>query len=326
MSLKIIKAGLLDTVQDGGRYGYQHSGINPGGAMDRFAATLGNALVGKELNAPVVELHFPAAQIRFQKPAILCLTGADFEPVINGNAVAMNTPVAVNEGAVLSFRKKRSGARCYLSVLNALQLPPWLKSYSTNTKVSAGGYKGKRLEKGDEINFEPIEFTIQKEFQLLPWKYHFDETRNNEIHFVPGPEWDWVTTRSQTFFLNNSFRITPASDRMGFRLQSEALEQSNKEQLISSAVSFGTVQLLPNGQLIVLMADHQTTGGYPRLANVISTHLSKLAQLSPGEELRFVMTSLSKAEEGLVAQQKFLLGLQNTCKLKIQTWLNANRH
>lgn len=326
MSLKIIKAGVLDTVQDGGRYGYQHLGINPGGAMDRFAASLANALLGSGLNAPVIELHFPAAQMRFEKPAILCLTGADFGPVINGNPIAINTPFVVNTSAILSFQKKVIGARCYLSFLNDLQLQPWLNSYSTNTKAGAGGHKGRRLEKGDELQFESLPFAIEKNIQPLPWKYHSEESGNNEIGFVPGPEWDWLTTKSQTLFLNNSFRITPSSDRMGFRLEGEALEQTQKEQLISSAVSFGTVQLLPNGQLIVLMADHQTTGGYPRIASVATTQLSKLAQMSPGDNLRFAMTSIDEAEEGFVAQQKYLHGLQNTCKLKIQTWLNANRH
>ena len=125
-------------------------------------------------------------------------------------------------------------------------------------------------------------------------------------------------------FLNNSFKVTPVSDRMGYRLHGDALEQKTNEQLVSSAVNFGTIQLLPNGQLITLMADHQTTGGYPRIGHIISAHLPKLAQMSPNEELKFAMTNVKAAEEKLAAQQQYLTALQNTCNLKMQNWLNAH--
>ena len=324
MSLKIIKAGLLDTVQDGGRYGFQHLGINPGGAMDRFSASLANALLGKELTAPVIELHFPAAQIRFQKKAVICLAGADFSPVLNGEEIAVNQPIAVKENAVLSFKAKRSGARCYLSLLNALDLEPWLNSYSTNLKAAVGGFRGRRLQKDDEIPFGNLAFGLEQPFALLPWRYSLPESRNNEVGFVPGPEWSWLNTKNQTLFLNGTFTLSPSSDRMGYRLQGEALEQERREPLLSSAVRFGTVQLLPNGQLIVLMADHQTTGGYPRIANVVRAHLPKLAQMNVGEQFRFVMTTVEEAEEKYLAQQKYLQDVQIACKLKIQNWFNAH--
>src|SRR5690348_5327335 len=135
MSLKIIKAGLLDTVQDLGRHGFGHQGINPSGAMDRFSASLGNALLGKELNAPVIEMHFPAAKIHFQTEAVICLAGADFTPLIDGNEIHIHQPVAVNKNAVLSFTRIRNGARCYLALLNELRIESWLNSYSTNLKA-----------------------------------------------------------------------------------------------------------------------------------------------------------------------------------------------
>lgn len=326
MSLKIIKAGLLDTVQDLGRYGYQHQGINPGGAMDRFSAQLANALLGKELNAPVIEMHYPAPQIQFQKKTVICLTGADFKPMINGKEISLHQPISVGANTVLAFKEKLRGARCYLSILPALTIEHWLHSSSTNLKAAAGGYKGRALQKGDEIEFTQVAFTLEKEVVSLPWKYRADENTTNEIKFIPGPEWNWLNTKNQTHFLNNAFIITPSSDRMGYRLGGESLEQALKEQLISSAVNFGTVQLLPNGQLIVLMADHQTTGGYPRIATVLSAYLPKLAQMSAGEELKFVMTNIEAAEEKWMAQQKLVTHLQNTCKLKLQNWLDANRY
>src|SRR5436305_971184 len=157
MSLKVIKAGLLDTVQDLGRHGYQHLGINPGGTMDRFAASLVNALLGKELTAPVIEMHFPASTILFLEPCVVCLTGADFSPLINGALVPLNQPLFVTADSVLKFTKPQSGARCYLSVLNELRLQKWLGGYSTNLKAKAGGYKGRKLEKDDELECESLE-------------------------------------------------------------------------------------------------------------------------------------------------------------------------
>jgi antagonist of KipI len=324
MSLTISKAGLLDTVQDGGRYGFQQQGINPGGAMDRFSASLANALLGNELAAPVIEMHFPASQLIFQQPTILCLAGADFNPMINGKEIALYQPIAVGEGAVLSFAKRRNGARCYMALAAPLQIAPWLNSYSTNLKAAAGGYQGKRLQKGDTIKYKAVFFSIANAMTALPWQYRPSSERPTAIEVLPGPEWNWITPESQTAFLANRFLITPSSDRMGYRLQGEQLVQEKREQLVSSAVSFGTVQLLPNGQLILLMADHQTTGGYPRMATVSRVHLPVLAQMAAGETFRFSLTTVGAAEESWIAQQKRLQHLQNTCKLKLQNWLNAH--
>lgn len=324
MSLKITRAGLLDTVQDGGRYGFQHLGINPGGAMDRFAAALANALLGKAADAPVLELHFPAAEILFQQKAIFCLAGADFTPCVNGIEIRRNQPVAVDQNTVLSFRKHCSGARCYLAVLNDLQIAPWLNSYSTNLKAGAGGFEGRALQRGDEISLAAIDFHLTEDHLLLPWRYKEEQKESGSISVIPGPEWDWLSANSQQDFLQQPFTITPASDRMGYRLQGEELEQQQQEELVSSGVTFGTVQLLPSGQLVVLMADHQTTGGYPRIAQVISAHLPKLAQMGAGERFHYSLTGSAAAEEKWMAQQKSLLTLQNTCKLKIENWRYAH--
>lgn len=326
MSLQIIKAGLHDTVQDLGRYGYQHLGINTSGAMDRFSASLANALLGKELNAPVTEMHFPAPVILFQSSTIICLSGADFTPTINNKAVPLHQPIIVHSNCILEFKKHRRGARCYLTTLQNFSIEKWLGSYSTNLKAMVGGYNGRRLLKGDVIEFENCSVSLAKSklVENLPWQYHETVIASNDIEFIPGPEWEWLTKDAQTSFLNNGFVITPASDRMGYRLQSEALQQHKTESLVSSPVNFGTVQLLPNGGLIILMADAQTTGGYPRIAAVISVHLSKLAQMNPGATIRFAMTNVEEAEKKFVAQQAYLLTLQNTCRVKMQNRFHAH--
>ncbi|HYC28287.1 MAG TPA: biotin-dependent carboxyltransferase family protein, partial [Chitinophagaceae bacterium] len=264
----------------------------------------------------------------FEKSCIICLTGADFRPVMNDKPIPLCQPLLVKEGALLQFRALRKGARCYLSLWNELSLQQWLRSYSTNVKAGAGGYKGRRLQNGDQLGFAVLSLpaVTNEVFTPLPWRYLDTNVYKNEVAFIPGHEWGWLTTKSQTHLLNNTFTVSTASDRMGYRLQGTALEQQHREQVISSAVGFGTVQLLPNGQLIILMADHQTTGGYPRIGHVISADLPKLAQMQPGEDVRFEMTNHAIAEAGWIERQHYLMRLQNSCNLEMQNWVNADRH
>jgi antagonist of KipI len=325
MSLRVIKAGIFDSIQDNGRYGYQHLGINPGGSMDRFSSQLANALLGNSADAPVIELHFPAAQILFEKPAIICLAGADFTPTINGKQIPMHHPLAVGENALLKFERLQNGARTYLALFNELTIEKWMGSYSTNLKAAAGGFNGRQLERYDCLEFRDVnlkQVLNEKEFVVLPWKANETVDNRNEIQFVIGSEWHWMNKEMQTEFQNHWFQLTNEADRMGYRLAGPKLETESSEQLVSAPAGFGTVQLLPNGQLIVLMADHQTTGGYPRIAHVISAHLPVLAQKKPNDVLRFIMTDLATAEEKTGKQQKYLHEIQLACKFRMQTLLN----
>ncbi|HEU4632450.1 MAG TPA: biotin-dependent carboxyltransferase family protein [Flavisolibacter sp.] len=325
MSLRITKQGLLDTVQDSGRYGQQHLGINPDGAMDRFSAQLANALLGKDLKAPVIEIHFPAPQIKFEKETIICITGAHFFPTINGSEIPMHHPVAAAKNAVLKFEKLQSGARSYLAVWQDLKMVPWLNSYSTNMKAAAGGWQGRSLQKNDVIPFQTdkriLDVLKHEEFTILPWRSQEVVDTRTEIEFLFGSEWHWMTSEAQEIFQNSWFQITIDADRMGYKLAGPELETNTSEQLVSSAVSFGTVQLLPNGQLIVLMADHQTTGGYPRVAHVITAHLPILAQKKPNDVIQFRITDLETAEAKIAKQQRYLQQLQLASKFRMDEWL-----
>lgn len=329
MSLRIIKQGILDTVQDTGRYGHQHLGINPNGAMDRFSAQLANALLGKDLKAPVIEMHFPAPQLKFEKSSIICLTGADFLPTINGKEIPINHPVVVEKNAVLKFEKMQSGARCYLALLQPLLMPVWMNSYSTNVKAGAGGWQGRALIKNDVLLFQAntalAKLLKQNDFVVLPWKAQETVDTRTELQFIIGSEWHWMTAEAQELFQNNWFQVTIDADRMGYKLAGQELESKNKEQLVSSAVGFGTVQLLPNGQLIILMADHQTTGGYPRIAHIISAHLPLLAQKKANDVIRFTMTDVETAETKWIVQQKHLQQLQMASKFRMEEYLVHSR-
>lgn len=331
MSLRIIKAGLLDTVQDWGRYGYQHLGVGVGGVMDRFSAGLANALLGKPLTDAVLELYFPAPVLAFEKSTVIALTGADFTPVLGEQEVALNQPLAVGAGNVLRFRGVRRGAWCYLSVLHGLALEPWLGSYSTHLRAGAGGWKGRALQEGDVLAYR-AGADIAPPFhdhhlQPLPWKTlnpHVTSTASVPVVF--GSEWCWLTEEAKETFRHSTFYVSPSSDRTAYRLVGEPLKTACPEQLVSSAVSYGTVQLLPSGEPLVLMADCQTTGGYPRIAHVLTAGLPALAQRKPHEGFRFQLTTMECAEAELRAQQDYLEQLRAACDLKIKNWLHAPGH
>ena len=325
MSLTIIKAGILDTIQDRGRTGFASWGINPGGAMDRYASEVSNILAGNESHLALIEIHFPAPQILFQQTALIAITGADFTPLLNDQPVSLWQPLLVRRNTILQFSQWKQGARCYLAIHGGLSVKKWLNSYSTNTKALAGGWQGRRLEKGDEIKFGESKIYYAgllkqgKDLQPLGWKACIRKIydRPNEISFITGHEWTMVDKISKQSMLNESFAIQSLSDRMGYHLKGTPLALTEHKELLSSGVSFGTMQLLPNGQIIILMADHQTTGGYPRIGHVISAHLPKLAQLRPGDEVRFKLTDVQTAEHLHSLQQQDLSILKRSCSCNL---------
>jgi antagonist of KipI len=332
MNLRVIKPGVLDTVQDMGRYGWQHLGINPGGVMDKASAQLANSLVGNTWKEAVIELHFPASAFFFEKPALIAVTGADFTPSVNGEEIPCLHPVLLSKFSILQFHRVQTGARAYLAIYGGLDVAPWLDSYSTQLKAIAGGHLGRALQKDDEVKLKSeLDFSAtlgKKEFEVLPWKgdHRWDETDQATILVLPGNEWEGLDKRSQEKFTSESFIITMQSDRMGYHLKGAPLTTQLPGEMISSAVNFGTVQLLPDGQLILLMADHQTAGGYPRVAHVISAHQPRLAQMRPGETIRFQFTDHDTAEKLFVQQQQHLQQLHTASLFKLEELLHARQH
>jgi antagonist of KipI len=330
MSLRILKAGILDSLQDRGRFGYQHLGINPTGAMDKFSAAVANALTGNDAGEAVIEMHFPAAVFLFDQPALIALSGADFDASVNGEPLPVNHPVLINKSSVLQFHSLKNNARCYLAVKGGFKLNKWLNSYSTHLQANAGGADGTKLKKGDLLELN-MEIDLKKmlgenDFRILPWQANetWENKIFNEIPILPGPEWEWLTEDAKEKFLHSPFTITLQSDRMGYRLEGAPLKTCMPEELVSSAVCFGTIQLLPDGRLIVLMADHQTTGGYPRIGTVITAFHSRLAQLKAGDKINFRFSTQKKAEELLIAQQQHLLQLQNACIFRLENFIHEN--
>jgi antagonist of KipI len=217
-----------------------------------------------------------------------------------------------------------------MAVKGGLVTDKWLGSHSTHLSTGAGGFHGRRLQKDDVIEFrEPLDYQSlpgDADYKILPWKTNdvFEKFSETELLVIPGTEWDWLEKSLQEKFLNSPFYISSHSDRMGYRLTGLSLQTKEKKELISSGVCFGTIQLLPDGQLIILMADSQTTGGYPRLGNIISAQHSFLAQMKAGNPIRFKFTDPYTAENLLLKQQQHLKQLETACKWKLENYIHEN--
>jgi antagonist of KipI len=331
MSILIVKAGIADTIQDAGRYGYQHLGINPNGAMDQLALNISNIVVGNHPNEAVIEYGFPAPSITFKGAALLALSGADFGATLNGKDIPINTPIYAPASSVLRFTKNKEGVYGYLAVAGGFALPDWLASWSTHLKAGAGGFFGRRLQKEDEI---PFNNKIAEQHTIIIYPWYCDITALYEsmpyIRCLKGQEFEWMQDSAKKLLQEKAFTVTSQSDRMGYRLLGKRLEQKIRQELISTAVIFGTIQLLPDGQLVVLMADHQTTGGYPRIAQVISADLPKLAQSKIHSQIYIEIVSLQTAEELRKRQQRHLHKVQVACRLQLEknasSIINSNSH
>lgn len=318
MSIRVIKSGVLDSLQDNGRYGYAKWGINPSGTMDRFAAQVSNALVGNHLDEGLVEIHFPAGHFLFKEDVLISICGADFSPMIDSRPIPTWKTVHVKKNEVLTFAKNTWGCRCYLAVHGGFNIPKWLGSLSTHIKASAGGHEGRALKKDDEIPLHAGRYTRNEkgsERDVFTWSTNTNAVYNEHktIAFLEGKEWKWLTTKSQSQLLSETVTVSSSSDRMASYLIHLPMKMCKQEELLSSAVNFGTIQALPSGNLIVLMADHQTTGGYPIIGNIISAHLPKFAQLRPHERFQFKMVSMADAEKMLFSLQQKVRIIQHAC-------------
>lgn len=330
--MRIIKPGLQTTIQDAGRYGYQRYGVIVSGVMDQLAHRIGNLLVGNEEDMASLEMTMKGPEIEFEEEALIAITGGDLSPTIDGNPIKRWRPVFVNAGAVLKFGACASGCRAYLSVGGGIDVPEVMGSRSTYLRAEFGGLNGRALKSDDQLDIGILQERGQKIFELFAdanepyvesdWssasEWSPEESDQNVIRFIPGREWTSFTNNSQTLFTDTEFELTPQSDRMGFRFKGEKLELSNQADMISEAVAFGTVQVPSEGNPIVLLADRQTTGGYPKIAQIASVDFTKVAQLKPGEKVRFKKITHREAEILLYEQEQHLQQLEQGISLKLR--------
>jgi antagonist of KipI len=281
--------------------------------------------VGNEESVAVIEMHFPLPEIIFQHPSLISITGTGFDATLNEEKLPLWKPVIVQKNVQLKFKNKSSGGRVYLAVRGGWKADEWLGSSGTHLGVNAGGYFGRGLKKGDIVSAIRKE-DLGDDARVLPWgisKNELDKvySTNSIIRCVQGVEYSLLSDESKTRLVSSTFTISNQSDRMGFRLSGEPLIPADAMELVSSPVDFGTVQLLPDGNLIILMADHQTTGGYPRIASVVKADLPKLAQFGPNDKMDFRIISLEEAERLLLSRENLLEELKASCHEKLNKYL-----
>jgi antagonist of KipI len=287
--------------------------------MDRLSAMLANYLLNNETGAALLEMSFPAATLLFKENAIIALAGANFSAHINDKPIENYKPYLIHKKDVLHFKKQESGSWIYLAVQGGFKIDPWLGSYSTHAKVKLGGYKGRLLQKNDVLEHATTQNEPAQHLHFKIATHEWEQCYNGTtIRVLPGNEFQLLTESSKVEFYQTGFNISQQSDRMGYRLEGKQLSLQQHVELISTAVSRGTLQLLPNGQCIVLMADHQTTGGYPRIAQVISADIPKLAQLQFSKTIKFEPVDISTAEESLLSMQRWLQQIRISCSQKFK--------
>jgi len=292
--------GLLTTVQDEGRYGYQRFGMPVSGAMDIFSFRIANLLVENPVGSACLEATLTGPEITFDAPCMIAITGADMRPSLNGKPVRNWESVPAGKGDVLRFGAIRSGCRSYIAFSGGIDVPVVMGSRSTYLRSKTGGFHGRALQKGDFLSLSLISsnssFPVKN--KRLPDRFIPQYVKNPVIHVIPGPEVDRISFDGIRSFLISEYRVSPQCDRMGYRLAGPPVGlKTENPDIISAGISPGTIQVTGDGQLIILMADRQTTGGYVRIANVALADIPAVAQMKPGDTLHFREISMENAQK-----------------------------
>jgi len=303
-SIQVQTPGLLTTVQDLGREGFGPMGVSMSGAADPISLRIGNLLVGNRENMAGLEMTLLGGTFVFPEGAIVALAGSDFGARLDDAKVDVGTSIEVDPGQTLRLGPTRSGARCYLCVQGGIAVPPFLHSASTHILSGLGGFEGRALRSGDVLHigsaseiFRKRTIAPQVSEQLLP---------REVLRVTSGPQHEWFSQSFRDSFYSATYRLSEQCDRMGLRVEGAPISQPNHGAMITEGVSLGAIQVPPAGSPIILFVEQQTTGGYPKIANVISADFHRLGQLRPRDEIRFELVTLEAAQSLLIAQEKLL--------------------
>lgn len=334
MSIQVISPGLMTTIQDNGRTGYQKHGIIASGVMDRYSFRIANILLDNNENEAVLEITFMGPTLAFQTDTLIAITGGDLSPTINGEAVPMWRPVLVEKDSVLSFGMMKAGARAYIAVAGGFDIPVVMGSKSTYMRAGLGGFKGRALMKEDVVpilqtkeQLDKFKTQLNREaeqgsFVTTAWFFastHIPSIGENiAVRVTRGNQMQHFTDESIQDFFSKPYTVTPESDRMGYRLAGEAVKLTAPLEMISEAVSFGTIQAPPDGKPIILLADRQTAGGYPKFAQVTIVDLAVIAQICPGQTIQFIEVSLKEAEELYLRRENYIKEIKQTLQFYLK--------
>lgn len=305
--LEVQAPGMLTTVQDLGREGFGPMGISPSGAADPLALRIGNRLLGNHEGAASLEMTLLGGTFVFPEGGVIALAGSDFGATLDDVPVPVWSSREVRPGQNLRLGATRSGARCYLCVQGGFTVKPFLGSSATHLLSGLGGFEGRALHKGDVLAFGSSKGSFRTFRRKTAARRAIEKwTPRKVLRVTSGPQEDWFQQDSQEIFYGSAYHLTEESNRMGIRLQGTPLRSLAGGQMISEGVSLGAVQITAGGLPIILFVEQQTTGGYPKIANVISADMSCLGQLRPRDEVRFERVDLETARALLLEQERLL--------------------
>ncbi|EFV42048.1 allophanate hydrolase 2 subunit 2 [Hafnia paralvei ATCC 29927] len=302
--LNIIRAGLQTTVQDQGRNGLRGQGVSLGGALDAPALYAANLLVGNRGTDAGLEVTLGECTVEFTRDGWMALTGAGCDAYLDKQRIWTGWNYPVRAGQRLVLHRPKRGMRSYLAVSGGIDVPKVLGSRSTDLTGGFGGLDGRRLKDGDVLPLGEVRRVPQKSQGIKQLLF------NNYIRVLPGPEYQEFSPEEQAFFWRTPWHLSPQSNRMGYRLNGHALRRSSSREMFAHGLLPGVIQVPHGGQPIVLMADAQTTGGYPRIACVIEADLYHLAQIRLGEPIHFIRCTLAEAQQAYKEQKIYLRQLE----------------
>jgi antagonist of KipI len=308
-AVRVVKAGMLTTIQDRGRWGLQSRGVPVAGPMDPVSHRLANLLVGNDADAATLEVTLLGPQLDFEDERVIAVTGAEFEIFVDSKAMPMDAPFVVSAESQLRFGARRRGARAYIGIAGGIVVPSTLGSRSTHLISGMGGIDGRPLRAGDRLplgdagRLRGPAPALANAIVTLP-------QGSAVIRVVAGPQRDYFSDDALDVLQSAPYTIAQNSDRMGFRLAGPKLSHSRGADIISDATPLGVLQVPASGQPILLMADRQTAGGYPKIATVISADISTAGQLGPGDTIMFQVCTPGDALAALIAQERALMAVE----------------
>lgn len=305
MSIKILNPGLFSTVQDLGRIGYQDQGFSTAGAIDTYALRMGYTLIGN--NGPAIEFTIVGPTIQFLTDNTFVLTGGHFEATLNNQFISSQTVIFVKKGDELKIGSVVDGARGYILFGKPLNIQKVANSYSTHTRSKIGGYKGRALKSNDVITCQQNNIYTERIGLSCP----VEALNQQIIHIIEGPQIESFSNEAKQKLVNEAFKISEKSDRMGFRLQGEKIAPMESADIISEPVALGSIQVPNDGNPIILLNDKQTVGGYTKIATVCAADLSLIAQKQPNETVKFEWITVEAATEKLLQKERELNEKQN---------------
>lgn len=328
MGIRILKGGMLTTVQDLGRTGYQSQGFSVAGVMDVRSFKIANLLLDNPENEAVLEFTLIGPTLEFTSATIIAITGGDFQPTINGEPAPMYTAIYMNKGDILKFGSARTGSRGYIAFSSYLDIPVVMGSRCTNMKSRIGGFKGRKLQAGDYMNFRIkrryLPFFLSR--KLEPENFDQDSTT---LRVVMGPQDSKFSKQGIETFLSSEYTVTSEFDRMGCRLDGAFIAPKESSDIISDGIAFGSIQVPAHGKPIILLADRQTTGGYAKIATVASVDIPKIVQRKTDHKIRFEAITVQEAQELYLKEQKQLDKMRKIihkpCKEVLECRLVAKR-